>query len=30
METGLESLVDKHGLDKIMEAVARLSLSKKG
>ena len=30
LETGLESLVDKHGLDKILEAVARMTLSKKG
>ena len=30
LETGLESLVNKHGLDKIMETVARMSISKKG
>jgi benzoyl-CoA reductase subunit BamC len=30
LETGLESLVDKHGLEKILEAVARMTLSKKG
>ncbi len=29
MEIGLESLVDKYGLDKIMEAVARLAASEK-
>jgi benzoyl-CoA reductase subunit BamC len=29
VETGLESLVDKHGLDKIMETIARMSISKK-
>jgi benzoyl-CoA reductase subunit BamC len=30
LETGLESLVNKYGLDKIMETVARMSISKKG
>jgi benzoyl-CoA reductase subunit BamC len=30
LETGLESLVNKYGLDKIMETVARISISKKG
>jgi benzoyl-CoA reductase subunit BamC len=30
METGLESLVNKFGLDKILETVARMSISKKG
>jgi len=30
LDTGLESLVDKFGLDKIMETVARMSISKKG
>ena len=30
LETGLESLVNKYGLDKIMETVARMSVSKKG
>jgi benzoyl-CoA reductase subunit BamC len=29
LETGLESLVNKYGLDKIMETVARMSISKK-
>ncbi|MDO9028069.1 MAG: (4Fe-4S)-binding protein [Candidatus Roizmanbacteria bacterium] len=29
LETGLESLVNKYGLDKIMETVARMSVSKK-
>lgn len=30
LDLGLESLKDKYGLDKIMDAVARLSESKKG
>ena len=30
METGLESLVDRYGLDKIMDSLTRMSLSKKG
>ncbi|PIW00787.1 MAG: (4Fe-4S)-binding protein, partial [Deltaproteobacteria bacterium CG17_big_fil_post_rev_8_21_14_2_50_51_6] len=30
MEIGLEALLDKYGLDKITETVARLSMSKKG
>ncbi len=30
LEIGLESLADKYGLDKIMETVARMSMSKKG
>jgi benzoyl-CoA reductase subunit BamC len=30
METGLESLADKYGLQKIMDTVARMSMSKKG
>jgi benzoyl-CoA reductase subunit BamC len=30
LETGLESLANKFGLDKIMETVARMSISKKG
>jgi benzoyl-CoA reductase subunit BamC len=30
LETGLESMANKYGLDKIMEAVARMSISKKG
>jgi benzoyl-CoA reductase subunit BamC len=30
MEIGLESLADKYGLDKIMDTVARMSMSKKG
>jgi benzoyl-CoA reductase subunit BamC len=30
MEIGLESIADKYGLQKIMDAVARMSLSKKG
>jgi benzoyl-CoA reductase subunit BamC len=30
LETGLESLADKYGLDKIMDTLARLSESKKG
>ena len=29
LETGLESLVNKYGLDKLMETVARMSVSKK-
>jgi benzoyl-CoA reductase subunit BamC len=29
LEIGLESLADKHGLDKIMDALARMSQSKK-
>jgi benzoyl-CoA reductase subunit BamC len=30
METGLEALAEKFGLQKIMDAVARMSISKKG
>jgi len=30
MEIGLQALVNQHGLDKIMETVARMSMSKKG
>ena len=30
LDTGLEALVSKFGLDKIMETVARMSISKKG
>lgn len=30
MEIGLESMADKYGLDKIMDAVARMSMQKKG
>ncbi len=30
MEIGLESMVKKYGLQKIMDTVARISLSKKG
>jgi benzoyl-CoA reductase subunit BamC len=30
LETGLESLVNKYGMDKLMETVARMSISKKG
>jgi benzoyl-CoA reductase subunit BamC len=30
LETGLESLANKFGLDKIMETVARMAISKKG
>lgn len=30
MELGLEALADKYGLEKIMDAVARMALSKKG
>jgi hypothetical protein len=30
MEIGLEALAKKHGLQKVMDAVARMSLSKKG
>ena len=29
LDIGLESLADKHGVDKIMDAVARMSMSKK-
>lgn len=29
LETGLESLVDKYGLEKIMETVARMTIAKK-
>jgi benzoyl-CoA reductase subunit BamC len=29
MEIGLESLANKYGLDKIIDAVARMSMSKK-
>ena len=29
LETGLESLVNKYGMDKLMETVARMSVSKK-
>ncbi|GAG14573.1 unnamed protein product, partial [marine sediment metagenome] len=30
MEIGLESLANKYGLQKIMDTVARMSMSKKG
>jgi benzoyl-CoA reductase subunit BamC len=30
MEMGLESLVEKYGLQKIMDTVNRMSMSKKG
>jgi benzoyl-CoA reductase subunit BamC len=30
VEIGLESLVDKYGMEKVMDTVARLSQSKKG
>jgi benzoyl-CoA reductase subunit BamC len=30
LETGLESLVNKYGMDKLMETVARMSIAKKG
>jgi benzoyl-CoA reductase subunit BamC len=30
VQTGLESLVDKHGLQTVMDTIARMSLSKKG
>jgi benzoyl-CoA reductase subunit BamC len=30
MEIGLESLANKYGLQKIMDTIARMSLSKKG
>jgi benzoyl-CoA reductase subunit BamC len=30
LEVGLEALAKKHGLEKILETVARMSLSKKG
>jgi len=30
MEIGLESLANKYGLNKIMDTVARMSMSKKG
>ena len=30
VEIGLEALVDKYGLEKVMDTVARLSMSKKG
>lgn len=30
METGLEALANKYGLQKIMETIARMSMSKKG
>jgi hypothetical protein len=30
MEIGLEVLAKKYGMDKIMDAVARMSMSKKG
>ena len=30
MEIGLEALADKFGLQKIMDTIARMSLSKKG
>jgi benzoyl-CoA reductase subunit BamC len=30
VEIGLESLVDKYGMQKIMDTVARMSMSKKG
>jgi len=30
MEVGLEALADKYGLDKIMDTIARMSISKRG
>jgi len=30
MEIGLEALANEYGLDKIMETVARMSMSKRG
>ena len=30
MEIGLESLANKYGVQKVMDAVARMSMSKKG
>ena len=30
VEVGLESMIDKYGLEKVMDTVARISLSKKG
>ena len=30
VEIGLEALVDKYGMEQVMDTVARLSLSKKG
>jgi benzoyl-CoA reductase subunit BamC len=30
VDTGLESMIDKYGLQKVMDTVARVSLSKKG
>jgi benzoyl-CoA reductase subunit BamC len=30
MEIGLEALAKKHGMQKVMDAVARMSMSKKG
>jgi benzoyl-CoA reductase subunit BamC len=30
LDVGLESLADKHGLEKIIDAVARMSKAKKG
>jgi benzoyl-CoA reductase subunit BamC len=30
METGLDALAKKHGLQKVMDALARMSLAKKG
>jgi benzoyl-CoA reductase subunit BamC len=30
VEIGLESMIDKYGLEKIMDTVSRMSASKKG
>lgn len=30
VEVGLESMIDKYGLQKVMETVSRISMSKKG
>jgi benzoyl-CoA reductase subunit BamC len=30
MEVGLEALVKKYGMQKVMDSIARMSLSKKG
>ncbi len=30
LEIGLESLANEHGLDKVMDVIARMSMSKKG
>jgi benzoyl-CoA reductase subunit BamC len=30
VEIGLDSMIDKYGLEKVMDTVTRMSLSKKG